>query len=186
MNAVLNGINGQVTESPATDAGQGMTEAERLELLKQLDPTHTELIQEMVEELQQPDVDVERLKVWFEFEAARRNRAKSRQEAATAAPAPQQAEAPTDNPFEGERLMFAEPETYLQPVGHLARYVLAHLLMGEFGQTLFGDDYLDADQFEKVGSLYIDVRDGIAHGFPGIEFDQMNAAIRACENKFFI
>lgn len=193
LNDSINGLNGHVAvaESPATDdgAGQGMTEAKRLELLGQLDSDNLDLFQELLEELERPDANIEAVKVWFEYESHRRNRAKSQQEAAPAAPVVEQVEAPTEretDPFEGDRLMFAEPETYLQPVGHLARYVLAHLLMGEFGNRLFGDDYLDADHFEKVHGLYIDVRDAIAHGFPGIEYDQMLPTIRACENKLHL
>lgn len=189
MNAVANGINSQVADAPATDGtGQGMTDAERLELLGKLPPAELELMASLTEMLAEGE-PIEDVKAWAALETRRLERAQSRQEAATASPATEQAETPTEaktDPFDGERLMFAEPETYLQPVGHLARYVLAHLLMGEFGNRLFGDDYLDADNFEKVHGLYIDVRDGIAHGFPGIEYDEMLPTIIACENKFYM
>ena len=179
--------------APATDAGaqQPMTDAERLEALSKLSPDNLELFGELLTELERPDVDTEAVRTWFEFESARRSRAKSRQNAATAA---KQAEAPTSEPKAApeieypqvESMCFAEPERYLQPIGQLARYTFAHLLMGEFGQRLFGDDYLDADHFEKLHGLYIDIRAGIASGFPGIDLDLMRDAVHECENKFWI
>lgn len=191
MATVLKGINGQVAEAPATDEGAAprMTDAQRLEMLAKLSPDELDGMERLVEMLD-ADEPLEDVDKWIELETRRLNRAKSRKEAATAAPAPQQAEAPKpkqswpeiDYPTT-EYMIFTEPEIFLQPVAVLAQRTFAYLLRGETGAHLFGDDYLDADNFEKLHGLYLDIRAGIASGFPGIDLDAMHLAIRECENK---
>lgn len=107
---------------------------------------------------------------------------------AEAAPAsePEPETEPTIDEIRDARKSTDFGDEFLQPIEHISRYVFAHLLMSYTGSRMFEHEGVNFDdQWEEIHFLYMDIRDGVRHAFPGIQSNAMNDAIYACENKSF-